>query len=285
MVDIRKIIEAMDSEIIATGQEFLTPSEANAMLEQRGLLRNSKHRPGLPLRRLCRERRIPHAFQTGGKGSAWRIPHSKSNPVDVTNVVPDNQDKTETDRPSNDMADIERKVKEAREKYKPDEIRILLVAEAPPDKLDRFFYYPDVKTADWLFLGIMQVLYPTEKQDYLVGRRDLVDRRETRLKEKLLDRFKNDGFYLVDLLNHPLAKHSGNLASTKDEFLARVSSLITNNTRVILIKASVYDLAHRWLVENGFKNVIDKRIHFPASGGQIKFRIQFKEALELAGYP
>ena len=40
MADIRKIIEAMDSEIVATGKEFLTPPEANAMLERKGLLKD-----------------------------------------------------------------------------------------------------------------------------------------------------------------------------------------------------------------------------------------------------
>ena len=80
MADIRKIIEAMDSEIVATGKEFLTPPEANAMLERKGLLKDSILRPGLPLRRLLRKGKIPHAFQEGGKGTRWRIPHSRSDP-------------------------------------------------------------------------------------------------------------------------------------------------------------------------------------------------------------
>ena len=84
MADIRKIIEAMDSEIVATGKEFLTPTEANAMLEQKGLLKDRPQRPGLYLRRLLRKGKIPHAFQVEGKGSAWRIPHSKSNSSEET---------------------------------------------------------------------------------------------------------------------------------------------------------------------------------------------------------
>ena len=80
MADIRRIIEAIDSEIDATGSEFLTPPEANAMLERKGLVKDRKERPGLPLRRLLRKGRIPHAFQKGGKGTRWRIPHSRSDP-------------------------------------------------------------------------------------------------------------------------------------------------------------------------------------------------------------
>jgi hypothetical protein len=80
MADIRKIIEAIDSEIDATGKEFLTPPEANAMLERRGLLKDREQRRGLYLRRLLRKGKIPHAFQVGGKGTRWRILHSKSGP-------------------------------------------------------------------------------------------------------------------------------------------------------------------------------------------------------------
>jgi hypothetical protein len=124
----------------------------------------------------------------------------------------------------------------------------------------------------------MEVLYTAEKHEYLASGR------ETHRKEKLLNRFKDDGFYLVDLLDHPLTMLPGDLMPVKEEFLERVSSLVTADTRIILVKANVYDLAYRWLAESGYKNVIDKRIHFPASGGQAKFRLQFREALELAGY-
>jgi hypothetical protein len=55
-----------------------------------------------------------------------------------------------------DMAKIEN----ARLKYKPDLITILLIAEAPPDSLDRFFYYKNVRKGDYLFLGITEAIYP-----------------------------------------------------------------------------------------------------------------------------
>jgi hypothetical protein len=77
MADIIEIVEAMDNEIVATGKEFLTPPEANAMLERKGLLEDRPQRPGLPLRRLLREGKIPHAFQVGGEHTRWRIPHSE----------------------------------------------------------------------------------------------------------------------------------------------------------------------------------------------------------------
>ena len=64
--------------------------------------------------------------------------------------------------------EINRQVAEAREKYRPEHVKCILVAEAPPASVDRFFYYPDVKQFDWLFLGVMEVLYPDEKLNYVL---------------------------------------------------------------------------------------------------------------------
>ena len=52
----------------------------------------------------------------------------------------------------------------ARNRYRPNEIRVLIIAEAPPCALDRFFYFEDVKKQDSLFLEIMGILYPEKKQ-------------------------------------------------------------------------------------------------------------------------
>ena len=55
----------------------------------------------------------------------------------------------------------------ARNRYKPRQIRMLLLTEAPPCSLDRHFYFEDVKKQDSLFLEIMGVLYPEQKAQYL----------------------------------------------------------------------------------------------------------------------
>jgi hypothetical protein len=50
---------------------------------------------------------------------------------------------------------------DARQKYKPDEIKFLLIAEAPPDaESGRFFYFEEVDKHDNLFIETMKVLYP-----------------------------------------------------------------------------------------------------------------------------
>lgn len=43
-------------------------------------------------------------------------------------------------------------------KYKPAKIRTLLLAEAPSDNLERYFYFEDVKRQDSLFLEMTGVL-------------------------------------------------------------------------------------------------------------------------------
>lgn len=72
----KEIIEYLDRYLRRTGQSSIDPVEANTILATAGLLRDSKDRPGKPLRDLLRKGQLPHAFQSGGKGSSWIIPIS-----------------------------------------------------------------------------------------------------------------------------------------------------------------------------------------------------------------
>lgn len=74
--DINAIITYLDTHLTRTGQPNIDPIEANSILAKAGLLIDSKDRPGKPLRDLLRKGLLPHAFQSGGKGSPWTIPHS-----------------------------------------------------------------------------------------------------------------------------------------------------------------------------------------------------------------
>lgn len=74
--DIKAIINHLDTYLTRTGRTSIDPVEANAVLAKAGLLSDSKDRPGKPLRNLLRDGQLPHAFQSGGKGSSWTIPHS-----------------------------------------------------------------------------------------------------------------------------------------------------------------------------------------------------------------
>lgn len=74
--DVKAIINYLDTYLTKTGRPSIDPVEANAVLAKAGLLSDSKDRPGKPLRNLLRDGQLPHAFQSGGKGSLWTIPHS-----------------------------------------------------------------------------------------------------------------------------------------------------------------------------------------------------------------
>ncbi len=281
MYDIQEIIKALDKELERTGKDFLTAPEANKILESEHILNDRDDRPGLPLRKLLRQGKIPHAYQEGGKGSTWKIPHSPINHSMSSNYPSQKTiKKTITNKNITQEIDFNHtktKIEEARLIYKPLNIKYLLVGEAPPESLDRFFYFSNVKTSDWLFLGVMQALYPLKKEEYLSKKRDSI------LKEKMLKKFQEDNFYLVDLLDYPLSFYSDNLKETTKDLVEKIKELANESTQIILIKANVYDTAYQVLSTKGF-NVIDKRIDFPASGGQLKFQKKFREALIEAKY-
>src|SRR5260370_12368100 len=131
----------------------------------------------------------------------------------------------------------------ARRRFRPDHIKILFVAEAPPPSASqRFFYFLHVQRGDTLFLEMMKVLYPAEFVSAQAARQR---------KEEFLRRFKRDGFYLIDACRVPLRK--GALPSEKKRalrdnlpFLAKtlkdLSRSLDSRTRAILISKPVYDV-------------------------------------------
>ncbi|RYY96559.1 MAG: hypothetical protein EOO11_13185 [Chitinophagaceae bacterium] len=160
----------------------------------------------------------------------------------------------------------------ASNKYKPSPIRVLLLAEAPPEALDRHFYFEDVRRQDALFLEIMGVLYPRLKQKFLESKRDPV------LKEDLLRHFQSDGYWLTDLCELPWSLGHQNVPRYLSELMPRLERYITKDTPILLIKASTYDLCYRPLLEAGY-NVRDVRLPFPGSGMQRVFRERFGRAV------
>lgn len=164
------------------------------------------------------------------------------------------------------------KIEIARLKYKPDEIKCLFIAEAPPKReSERFFYFENVRTQDSLFLELMKILYFKDTQ----GIEPIVVRDR---KEMFLTKFKSDGFYLIDSLDVPFDKLYSTskkiklLREHQDALLQKVKSLIDENTRVILISASVYHANFNFLACHGIPILNTEFVDFPGSGGQKKFK-------------
>ena len=282
-MNIKEIVKYLDSFLIKAKRNNIEPVEANEILAKARLLGDSLDSPGLPLRNLLRKGLIPHAFQSGGKGTGWTIPHSNNKNISNINytskiVKPKKNiakiinQKIST---SIDISELKKQLEKARLKYKPDNIKYLLIAEAPPDSIERFFYFQDVRQHDYLFLGVAQALYPELKDKFIASRRN------SEIKNSILLKFKADGFYLLDLSELPLSLKTGDLSSQLPNLIEKIKAVVNKKTKIILIKATVFDAAFQ-VLQDKFENVIDIRIPFPGQGGQKIFQIQFLNALKLA---
>ena len=278
------IIKFIDYYLTKAGRTSIEPVEANALLAKAGILRDSKDRPGKPLRDLLRKGQLPHAFQVGGKGSSWTIPHSSKGKSSVSNYSSLNQqtNKAKTVKPTKtiettDILPLKKQLENARQKYKPEIVKFLLIAGAPPDSLERFFYYENVRQHDYLFLGVAEAIYPTLKEQFLVSQRS------SEIKNTILQSLQQDGFYLLDLSELPLSHLENDLKSQLPTLVEKINSLADENTQIILIKANVYDIAFQFLKQK-FNNVVNQRITFPGQGGQRKFQDEFIQALTKVGF-
>lgn len=165
----------------------------------------------------------------------------------------------------------------AGEVYRPEALRCLLVAAALPDRLDRFFYDADARRADYLFLGVMQVLYPGLKDEFLASRRSRV------LKERLLRRFQADGFFLLDLPEVAQGRSFGVSPRAVAQLVERVGQIANHQTPILLIKAATFEAAWEPLQAAGYQRVHRRAIPFPSQGWQHRFHELFGQALVQAG--
>jgi hypothetical protein len=174
-------------------------------------------------------------------------------------------------QPAQDVAnttDAERareRRKRAARKYHPKPIKTLLVGQAPPTvkpgQPERYFYFEDVETADYLFVGVAKAVFGRDP-----------DRHE---KPRLLAELCRRGFFLMDVKLDPM-NVGPPFEVCIDGAIRRAERLEAQ--RMILIKVDVYDQAFHRMRDAGLP-VIDKRISFPSTGNQRDFAGQFKDAL------
>ena len=143
--------------------------------------------------------------------------------------------------------------------FRPETVRLLLIAEAPPSALDRDFYFPLVPTQDSLFREVAREVLATEPT------------REN--KRALLDGLQKEGLFLIDAVLEPVA---GRYTIDLSRLITRIRHLQLD--KVIIVKAGVYDRIFEPLHEARIP-VVPVRIPFPGSGQQVNFRRAFKQAL------
>ncbi len=160
---------------------------------------------------------------------------------------------------------------EMRQKYKPEKVKCLFIAESPPSRIDdkeiRFFYNPNSLKWDFLFNSLMEVIYPDTKRS--------LD------KATLLDRFKSDGFYLIDVVDFPINDLSDGdrkaiILRELPNKIKETHELIDFSIPVFLIKRLVHDLYYDALTKEGFS--VRNRIFlpFPSTGNQKRFKEQLR---------
>ena len=161
-----------------------------------------------------------------------------------------------------------RSIKEAREYYRPENVKVLFIAEAPPSSLDRFFYYPKVKSGDSLFLYIIRAVFPSL---------DEMATAELRmLKPKFLNQFKTIGYFLEDSVEQPISQGTSStkkvaiLNSGQSALLERIEPY-KSDSKIVLISSTVYTANYNYLKGHGFNIIHTSAIPFPGSGQQKRF--------------
>ncbi len=164
---------------------------------------------------------------------------------------------------------------EARRKYKPDHIKFLMIAESPPPAPDvqssRQFYYTDrIRRDDRLFTNTIRALYP-----------EAIERPEDELerdKEGWLNRFMNDGWYMIEALEdsqeHEVTKQQRQerIRAALPKLVRRVRELAQPDTKIILIKSNVFDVATEPLRDAGFTVLNHELVDYPGRYNQKAYR-------------
>jgi len=162
---------------------------------------------------------------------------------------------------------------------------MLLIAESPPPSANinssRQFYrtsraYPE----DRLFVNTIRALYP-ETLD--ISQSDLAAQ-----KEHWLHRFKQDGWYMIEALEesqkHEVTKQQRQekIRKALPRLITRVRELVKPDTKIILIKSNVFDVAREPLREAGFTVLNTELVDYPGRFNQKAYRQKLSELAKAA---
>jgi hypothetical protein len=187
--------------------------------------------------------------------------------------------------PNDSSRRFERVVEEARNKYRPRQIRILLVAEAPHAKPERCFYAPAVRAHDALFISVIRAVYSDASDPNRIPVQILREH-----KGALLSALQRDGFFLVDACAKPMPPHLTLLQRTRrverelPHLYARLRELAHVGQPIILITPSVFYAAAYGLGPDGFHLVNRMPIDTPNLHRRNLFPVRFSRALKRAGW-
>jgi len=162
-----------------------------------------------------------------------------------------------------------------RRRYKPNQVKVLLIAESPPPESkvqsSRQFYYADrIRKDDRLFVNTIRALYP---ETIVVPEPQLEEH-----KEDWLRRFQQDGFYMIEALEdsqeHEVTKQQRQerIRESLPRLLERIKEIANENTKIILIKSNVFDVAAEPLRDAGYNVLNTELVDYPGRFNQRAYR-------------
>lgn len=170
-----------------------------------------------------------------------------------------------------------------RARWKPERVRLLLVAESAPDdggdlSNRRFFYDDRLTRSDGLFREVVRALYDTPTLVSGDGQ-----------KRPWLAQLQSDGVYLIDLATRPVNNHSPQERREVLEARIHETVALARDLRpdgIILVKKNVFELLAVPMRQAALPVLHDAFIPFPGSGQQKRFRESFAGAIcQLHGGP
>lgn len=162
-----------------------------------------------------------------------------------------------------------------RQHYKPQRIKVLLIAESPPPapeiQSSRQFYYTDrIRKDDRLFTNTIRALYPETM--------DLPEIELEESKETWLRKLQNHGWYMVEALEesqeHEVTKKQRQelIKAALPGLIERVGQLAEPGTKIILIKSNVFEVAAEPLRQAGFEVLNKELLDYPGRFNQRAYR-------------
>jgi hypothetical protein len=164
---------------------------------------------------------------------------------------------------------------EIRQEYRPNRIKFLLIAESPPPEADvdssRHFYRSDkVRVGDRLFVNTIKALYPETSY--------MAEAELEHQKERWLRRFQADGWYIIEALEesqpHETTKpqRQALIKEAIPRLIERVKKFADKNTKIILIKSNVFEVAAEPLRQAGFTVLNKGLVDYPGRFNQREYR-------------
>ena len=159
------------------------------------------------------------------------------------------------------------------DKYRPKRTSVLFVAEAPPDAVDRYFYFENVEQGDWLWIALMKALYPLEWGN---------TKAERQRKEWWLRKFQNDQFRLIDAVKEPLSGNHGqrvrHIWSGAHELVEEINQIAPQ--QIVLIKSTVHEALFQQLSAARLPVANGQYLPFPGSGWQTEFHDELRRLID-----